>query len=72
MKYKIIRTELKNFNRKHFFVDKDKNEYVKDMLERVWEEALKEKDEYVKDMLEKVWEAATEEALNEGEDEIPQ
>lgn len=40
MKYKTIRTELANFNKKHFFVDKDKNEYVKKMLGRVWEEAL--------------------------------
>lgn len=42
MKYKFIREELKNFNRKNFFTSKDKNEYVKKMLERIWEEALKE------------------------------
>jgi len=40
MKYITLRTELANFNRKHFFTPKDKNEYVKKMLERVWEEAI--------------------------------
>ena len=42
MKYITLRTELANFNRKHFFTPKDKNEYVKKMLERVWEEAQRE------------------------------
>jgi len=42
MKYKFIREELANFNKKRFFTPKDKNEYVKKMLERVWEEAKKD------------------------------
>jgi len=42
MKYITLRTELANFNRKHFFTPKDKNEYIRKMLERVWEEAQRE------------------------------
>lgn len=45
MKLITVRTEVAKFNRKTFFVDKDKNDYVKKMLIRVWEAAQMESKE---------------------------